>query len=297
MVDVLGKLQKCSFKEIEFPVESIDFGFGHETSEHKFVFRDDPLQASLGRKSMTWRITIPMSENIAKGGWQNLYTETFPELLNACRNKEPGIFEAPDLGAFRAICVNFSYKLDPGGMRDGVRVEAEFVHAPEDTDAQTDIVLMLPTLENVVSLAGALDRVVDKVDWKQEEPPEPTQDPFTALTSIGDQISNARNKTKGKLDNLAYKIDKMNKSIDKLTSAKNWSVKQQATSLKAAAMGTKESLGGAGKTIREHLTTAPMSPLVLASTLKMTFAQFLKLNGELARMVTIPANTTVRYTE
>ena len=104
MTDILKSLQRASWREIEFPVMQVrDFGFQHDQAQHRYLFLDAQLIESLGRKNPTYKYIIPFREDIAKGPWANLFTQVYPDFLDACQDSSRGVLVDPAHGALPAV--------------------------------------------------------------------------------------------------------------------------------------------------------------------------------------------------
>lgn len=297
MVDVLKKLQTISFRGIKFPVEMDDYAFQHEHAQHKFIFRDDPVQQPLGRRAKTWRYTAVLSENLQSGEWygSRLFSETYPRLHKAMDNKEPGILITAAEGEFRVVPANFRRAFNPREMRDGCRVELEFTYAP-DFSTEEIVEIKGVSINELSNQAGLLDDSLNGVDFPETEPfPEPTVDPFGYIASVGDQISANRDKIKGKLDDVAYRIDKVNSSIDRVGNVDNWSIKRQTNQLYLSVWDTKETLELQGRRIESKFTTEKKSVPQTAQENNMEQQEFLDMNPHVARMIYIPAGTKIKF--
>ena len=279
MTDVFKNFQKASFRGIEFPVANAEIGFSHESAEHKYIFRDDSLIEPLGRRNLTFRYDIPFAENFPRGEWSNLYTSVFGEFLNACRNKKPGVLETNDIGAFRAVCASFSYTIDPASFRSGVMVRVEFVHAPEASDIEAEIAF--GSLASVENIAGALDRAVQAVGWKEEEPPEPFRDPISSITAAADSINRQSDRVASKFDQISDRLDRMNKSLNRVADVKNWSVFRANQRLQDALIRTKKEHEARQRKIAEFANDAPRMAGDIAAQHGMTLAELLRLNPRL----------------
>lgn len=295
MTDVLKGLQTASWRGLEFPIVSGEYGFTHEQVEQKYTFKDEALIESQGRKNQTFKYVIPFSENIAKGPFKSLYVEAFPKFLNSCLDRSAGILETPDLGAFQAKCVEFTFSLDPDVHRDGVWATISWIHAPAQDDYVTDLAFLPPTLENVVSEAGALDQLLVGVNWQQEPVPEPTTDVFGAITGTLDQLNRNVNKIAATIQKGAFKLNKMNDSLDRLSDTRNSPVKRAVLNLQHSLLRTSRNLGRTDKRIRKHVTSDAIGLTVLASQLQVTVADILTLNPDLAKRPRVAANTVVKY--
>lgn len=302
MVDVLTNLQKASYKGISFPIGTLDFGFSQEQAEHKFIFRDEALIQQLGRKNKTWRLEIPFLENLGTfmPDYKNLYSKSFAPFIVACQDRTPGILTLPDVGSVRAACVSLQYTLSSNN-RDGVIVKVEFISAPTANDQA--VVPNIPSISAIAVQATKLDTEVAKTNFNPptshasvpQNKPTSFSDPFTAVSSAADQLSNSRNKSVARIEDTTYRINKMNDSLDRIADPKNWSVKRQANDLKNALNRTAINSDSNGKRLKQAFVNRPTPSNVMASKLKMNLADFYRLNPELSRSPTIPANTVVRY--
>lgn len=295
MTDVLRNLPSHSFKGIAFPVVQSDFGFSLEIAERKFLFKNDPLPQNLGRKSRTFRYTACFSEDIVRGPYSHLFSQTYSQFQKACADGVTGELLDAVEGVFQAKCSSFSYGVNPSEHRDGIWVEVEFVHDPGEAD-ETEQQATVYTLSQTSDQAGALDNLAAKVDWKQEIPPKPFKDPFTAISSAANQINTNISQTAAKLDSVAFKINKMNASLEKLADVKNYPVIRSSNNLKFAVNRTKANLTANGKIVRNLTTSAPVTLSVLAAELKMPIKELLSLNPTLSNSPLVPANTKVKYT-
>jgi hypothetical protein len=301
LVDVLSKLQPASFKGIGFPCSSLDFGFSQEQAEHKFIFRDEALIQKLGRKNKTWRLEIPFRENLFfLPGYEHLYSKTFPDFLVACQDGSPGELVTPDVGTVRAACVSFSYTIDPT-KRDGVDVHVEFISAPLANDQ--GLVANIPTVEAIAVQAKRLDTAVAATDFNPpkshasvpQDRPTGFSDPFSAVTSAADQLSNSRRKSLARIDDTTYRINKMNDSLDRIGDPKNWLLKREANDLINALTRARAHSDSGGKRIRQAFIDRSTPVNVVASKYKMTLPDFYRLNPEFSTQPTVPANSIVRY--
>lgn len=299
MPDVFAQLDDASFKGVGFPIGTADFGFQHETAQHKFIFRDEALIQQLGRTNNTWRWMIPLFDNLRietnNSVYEFLYSAVFPELLAACQDREPGILVTPDLGQVRAACVSFSYVMDPT-MRDGVYVTLELIASPEDAD--TLLIANIPTIETVSSEAADLDDQVAElpdddafIEFKEGS----FQDPLVALRSPFDQLSKSRDKVFAQFEGTTRKIDNLINSIDRAGNPQNWTARRQANNLKNSLTKARKNSDSQGRKIRSVYLRQTYTPNGLAATLNTSLADLYKLNPGLSRSPTIPRNIAVRY--
>lgn len=295
MTDILGQLQRASWRQIEFPVMGTrDFGFQHEQAEHRYLFIDVQLIESIGRKNPTYKYVIPFREDIAKGGWKNLYTVVYPDFLDACLDRTRDVLVDPAHGALPAKCVSLREMLDVG-KRDGVTVEAEFIRAPREGDILEDPGATIRTLEGARDSAGAFDREITKIPFTQKVPPEPTISPLDAVSLVTNQAEVAVNKVTASIADAAFRIDKASASITSLRNATYQPALQQAARLRAALLNFEDTTDPTGvRPLRRITTRADMTISALAAKLGMSIQDLVRLNPILARTPLVRAGTDIR---
>jgi prophage DNA circulation protein len=295
MTDILGQLQRASWRQIEFPVMGVrDFGFQHEHAEHRFVFRDQTLIESLGRKNPTYKFSIPFREDIAKGPWFNLYTKVYPDFLDACQDRTRGILVDPAHGALPAKCVSFRESLAVG-KRDGVDVEVEFIRAPNEGDRIEDLGTHIRTLEGARGSAGAFDRQIKKIPFKQYVPPEPTINPLDAVSAVTSQVEVSASKVSASFADAAFRVEKATASIERLKDPQNQPALQQAARLRSALLKFEEETDPLGvQPLRRISTKSDQTVSAAARKLGMSIQDLVRLNPWLARTPLVRAGSDLR---
>ena len=134
-MDVFRDLPRLTWRGIEVPVAARTVSFDQEIVRHKYAYRDDELVESLGRRNWRFEYTVPFRQDITKGPYVNLFIETYPKFLRACRDRAEGELVDPVLGTFVVRCEQVSTTSDVN-RRDGDDVQVVFVHSPavEDVD-------------------------------------------------------------------------------------------------------------------------------------------------------------------
>lgn len=257
------------------------------------MFQDNELVEALGRQSPTYSYTIPFREDIVAGRWKNLFTEVYPEFLEACLDHTSGVLEDPVHGSVLVKCVSLRETVDVN-RRDGVDVQAEFVLAPEFEDIQGDLGTQIRTLQGASDQAGLFDREAKKVDWHQEEPPEPTQDIFDTISSATNQIEAIGNKLTAGLADVAFRMEKATASIDRLKNPKLAPLRAQARRVQIASLDLQEKAQEPPKPTRVLETAADITLLALAGVHGLALRDFLLLNPVLASYRLVPRGTKVK---
>jgi hypothetical protein len=293
MTDILRDLRRASWRELEFPVIAREFGFQHEQQEVRYLFRDLQLVESLGRKNPTYRYTIPFREDIARGPWRNLFTIVYPQFLAACLDRTRDSLVDPVHGGVPAKCVSLRELLTVG-KRDGIDVEAEFIHAPAESEFAT-VAAQIRGIEGARGMAGALDREITKIPFRQELPPEPTISPLDAVSSVTSQVEVGVNRVAASFGDAAFRIEKATDSIKRLKDPANQPVLQQAARLRNALLDFEETVDPIGARPLRRITNTVDRPIsALAALLGMTVQELVRLNPTLARSPAVRAGASLR---
>lgn len=291
-LDVKSTLIAFSFRGIQVPCISTRYGFSQEAASQKYLFKDEGLIQSLGRTNQTFSYELLFDQAVAIPGYEDLFVSTLAEFIDACKDSSAGVLEDPIHGALPAKCASLSYVND-SIQRSGIVVSAEFIHAPADTTSTNPTEIITPL--GVSSAAGAFDNLAAKVDWQQEPSPEPTVDILDALTILPNAIDMNINKVAAGMERIRAKMDKVQRSLERVGDVKNWAVWRASQNLKAAAIQTQRNLGADGKLVRQYITKQETTFTGLTKILKNSTQDLLRLNPRLARRTTILANTVVRY--
>jgi LysM repeat protein len=305
VTDIIISLQRASWREIEFPVSSREYGFQHEQAQHRFIFRDDQLIESLGRQNPTYRYTIPFREDLAVPPWggAHLFTRVYPDFLDACVDKSRGVLTDPAHGSRACKCVSFREILDVN-RRDGVDVEVEFIVSPAEVDFSDPLgVQVIRTLQGAADEARRFDSAASKIsdaDLKKLEklrlgPPEATVNPLDFVSSVGNQVEVAGGKVSAALADAAFRVEKSTDTIDRLKNPNLAQTRRQARRLQEALLAFEESTDPTGtRPLRKVTNTANRTVSEVARLLGMTTQELIRLNPHLARSPLVKANTEIR---
>jgi len=307
--DALKKLGPLSWRGIQVPIVSRKVDFSQSVARQKFSYRDNSFIESLGAENFSFGYTIPFREDITRGPYDaNLFSVTLPAFIAACRDSSAGELHDPVLGNFRCKCVSFSSSLDTN-KRDGVDVEVGFVYAPRINEVEK-LPSQVASTSAIFAQVTDLDGNIDKGDWEQEsvesltgelvrtgvfEPPEPFADLFGQIDGFGRQIERFGNKIDAKLNNVLFKLEKMEETISVLEDPTNWPILKSSRRIRANIESTKERIANPGKAVFRMLTKTYQSVGNLASALGMPVDQLLRLNPALSKNPLVPPETTVNY--
>lgn len=287
MTNVLKQLQRPSWREIEFPVSHRDYGFRQAQASHRFIFVDNQLIESLGRDSPTYRYTIPFREDVTGGGWTNLFTVVYPDFLAACQDRSRGVLTDPLHGSLPAKCVSLAEILDIN-RTDGIEVEAEFIHAPTETDFVNNLGTVIRTLEGAKAYAMRFDAQVAAVDFPIREAPEPTVNPLDLPATLSSQADVASNRVTAAFGDSALRAERAAASIDRLRNPSLAPQAQQARRLQESLLALEDRIDPTGaRPLRKVTTTSGRTVSALARLLNIPLRELLRLNPALSR----PENT------
>jgi len=321
--DALKKLGPLSWRGIKVPIVSRKVDFSQSLARQKFGYRDNAFIESLGAENFS-SYTIPFRQGIVRGPYDpNLFSVTLPAFIVACRDSTAGELHDPVLGNFRCKCTSFSSSLDMN-KRDGVDVDVAFVYAPE-IDEVEKLPSKVASTSAIFAQLSNLDGDIDKGDWGQQVgaassaelvetaevvvesitgelvrtgvfgPPEPFADLFGQIDGFGRQIERFGNKIDAKLNNVLFKLEKMEETISVLEEPANWPILKSSRRIRANIESTKERLANPGRAIFTMLTKSYQSIGNLASAVGMPVDRFLRLNPSLSKHPLVPPNTAVNY--
>lgn len=282
-----------SYKGVMFPVTSWEVGFSQDLGEHKFLFKDERYIQPQGRTNVTWRATIPFSQNHPTDrGFKDLFIKTFPEFFAACADGEPGPLVTPDLGEFRVACASLSYRITPD-MQDGVMVEASWIRAPEIDDFATEIAINPAVTIGILQLQQDYDTVFPP--GSPEAPIPPLVDIFTLIRSFNDQILLQRDRILGKWDGALFALRRMENSIEKTGDVANWGIQDRLRRTQLEVHRAMRAVGGDGNQPYRKRLISDTSIDELAAQMNVSVESLWALNPELSQSPIVPASTTVQF--
>lgn len=296
MTDVFKELSHFSWRGQKYPLTARSASFQQEDVRHRFQFKDGEWIEATGTKNWTFSYTIPFREDIATGPYRNLFTRSFAAFVRDCRNRAIGELFDPVLGRFNARCVSFSDSSDVN-KRDGDDVQVEFIHTPDFDDVEsTESISNTGGVYNVQGLtsdAEQLDQEVTKVNWEQEEPPQPLVNPISAISGIGRQVEQQGNKYSAALDDTASRAEELDNTIDRLENPQVWPLKRSARRTRDSAILLKERSKDPQRKVVQVVQRYASTISEVAAQLGMTVQELLQINPLLARSPQIQAGTPV----
>jgi hypothetical protein len=276
-----------TWRGVRYPVTARSASFSHDSVRHSIQYQNGTFVEQLGAREWTFTYTIPMREDIARGPFANLFTLGLPILARDCRNREAGELIDPILGPFKCVPTSFTDDSDPN-RRDGTDVRVEFLHSP-DLD-ETPEIKSPGNLGAIVADAGQLDVAVQAADWQQEPSPEGMTDILSAINGVMRQGPSFVDRGTASLHDLAFKLEKIAATADKVQSPQSWGVRAAARRTRSAAVNLANRANTNPITI---VTRYAKTVSAVAAEAGMTVADLLKANPALARSPIVPKGTTV----
>lgn len=293
MTDALKILPRFSFRGIEVPITGVRTAtFSHAEARHTFLYRDNEIVESTGARNWTFSYTFPMRQDISAGPYKNLYSVILPQLVAACRDRTAGELVDPELGLFMCKPTQLTSEIDVT-KRDGSDLRVEFIHSPELEEVDLEVVGFLDA-GSLASEGGALDEQIALVDWGQEEPPEPSADIFSAIDGIGRQFEHAGNQLSNKLDDAAFRLEKIEATVDRLENPKVWPLKRSSRRLREAVLRIKNRGNDPVRRIITVTQNYEKSISEVAAEHGMGVGELLALNPTIARAPRVAINASVR---
>jgi hypothetical protein len=296
MSDVFKDAQIAQFRSVQFPIASWEATFSHDTVEHGLQYRDNKLIEITGGKNLTFNYTIPFRADIAKGPYPNLFRVSFPLFWQVFQDKSRGELVDPIFGVRQGVPGQITFTADPN-RRDGIDAQVSFIEQPDlAEEGEVDTV---PTPASVTSDARRLDDEVEAIDWEQEEPPEATADPLSAIAGAGAQINQSAGRVAAQLHNTAARCEKVEDQAEELEDPETTAqVIRGARRVNVSSRRLADRAQNPGRTIRKIETNAWRSHTELAREFGMTVEELLDINPDLALTPSVPPGTEVnRYAD
>lgn len=291
MADYLSLLPPLLWRGLNYPVSARSVSFSHDNARHKFQYRDGELIEQTGAQALTFSYTIPMRDGIATGPYKDLVTKGLPLLFEDCQNRARGPLQDPFYGQF--MCVPASYRDDTDvTRRDGTDIQVEFVRSLES--GETDALPDFPTLNGLVSEAGALEKALSQTSFKQEASADGSNDLLTQLTGLGGQIQQQGQSVSARLEGLADKMKRLDEQIDRTEDPSKWGLQQSARNVREAALRLKAKGDNPGERILTVTKNSARTITEICAESLMSLPDFLRLNPDLVRSPLIPPGTPIR---
>lgn len=279
------------WRGIAYPVIARSVSFAHEGAPTRIQYRDGEFIEQTGARSPTFTYTIAMREDVAIKQYESLFTEGLPILFRDIRDRTRAILDDPVLGSFACVPQTFDDDTDVN-KRDGTDIRVSFVHSPDIAGQFAEEAA--PTIQGLVTDAGALNADISRVDWTQTGSPMPEIDAFDAVTGFGAQLEANAGKVQSSLEHMAFQLEKVETQAQRLENPDGLQIQRTARRHRAIA---KKLSTRASNPHRQVITVASRYQKTISSVAAeagMSVKELLELNPSLARFPAIPPNTPVR---
>jgi prophage DNA circulation protein len=307
--ELFSKLNGCSWRGISFPLVSLSTSVQQDLVQHKYPGVDGANVESTGRAPLEFHARIPFRNGIVAGpnedwGVFPLYPNTFRAFLAAMANGATGELVHPALGSVQCKAMRAEAVLN-GERRDGMDVDASWV---ETTDASDRNATLFSEAPAAVAKTAAATLDANNAITKDQFAAllaragaglpayEPTfADSMRQITSVTDQAGLLSRRAFGRIDAVAYRVNTLGDSVDRMNSSLMWPLAQDVNRVRAAIADLKRYIATSGKAIQFYVVQADTT---LANVARMTGASIdtlAKLNPLAVAEAVLKSGTIVRY--
>lgn len=295
MTDQLALLPTFSWRGVTYPVAERSVSFTHENVQHKLQRRNLDLVEQTGAHNFVLTYSIPMREDLNKGPYVNLFTEGLQRLLDDCRNKEAGDLWDPIYGLLRCVPTSYDDNSDVN-KRDGTDIKVEFLHSPESAD---DDIAVTPTGSAVSQDSREFEAEVQAFEVAANEADE--IDPVTSikLTDLLTQTSafgrialNTPNEILGEMNKITLLAKDIEETLEDATAPDVQVVRNRARNIRDRAYQVLQNSAQINPVRTSYVTTAK-SVTSLAAEFKVSVAELLRANPQMATRPLVQPGTTI----
>lgn len=297
--DLFAQLREWKWRDVSFPATKFRFRLRQDLVQHKYPDRDGAHIEGVGRAPYEFSCSIPFLNGVTPGKAETfgvLYPTTFRQFLVAMADRSDGTLQHPELGLITAKPESIEVDWE-SGRRDGVMVEASWIESTDDPLESTAFVASSSPI--TTATLGSQDLDAQIVQITPPPPPDPAFQPtfataMRALQAVSDSITMTDQSIVGKIDQLTYRAQAFNASLDQARSCLNWPVRQSIQRVIAGTLAMKGNLATQNKQIAKYVVPFDGTIGLVAMSSGSTVADLLVLNPDLAFNAVVPANTVVR---
>ena len=292
MTDVLAGLQKLRVDGIILPILSRRVMFQTEQARHKLQFRNDEIVEPLGSRNWMFEYTIPFREDIAKGGYKNLFTQVLPTFLATCRRAALETIDIidPVLGRYPVTCVSAEERTD-NNRRDGTDVTVQYVWVP-DPKAQVPRADFSTIISDTYAFEKQNDFVIRDV---RQGAREALSNPLNAIKGLIRQAGTRAAQVDAAVSNVITQVVEIEEALDDAADVRLEATRRAARNLRDKAEKYRSEIVN-GPAVAIFVTDAATSIGSLAFKLGNSPSRLMELNPRFAILAPlIPKNTVVRY--
>jgi len=193
--------------------------------------------------------------------------------------------------------------------KDGVDVDVMFIHSPDEDSINdpAELAIDLSTVDGAVAMQGLFDKEAGKLDAETKKKLEALNkgsefgkvNPIDAVTGAFNQIELAGNKFGASVGDIAFKMEKLERSVGFIKDPKRQVFRTSARRLELAARNLAlvpfTGSGSKSKRVRTTVVQTDIGKLALAGNLGLSLDDLLKLNPLIARQTVVKQGTQVFY--
>lgn len=323
--DILSQLRGCSWTvdqvTVSFPVTEMKMSFSHDQKQHKFWRVDGARIENNGRNPLMFKARIPFSNHVSPGKNESfttgdLYPNAFRAFVNTTAVGTTGTLIHPEFGPVQCkvegeVDINWSPNL-----RDGATVDVTWIETRDDDSASA--LINVSPVQGVQTRAADLDRQLAQTVLPQDPVFTPSfEDQMNSIAGIADQISLQSQRVVGKIDEIGYRLNKIDTAINNIaipprTSVKSiinpdpaaankalsvlyWPIRATVNNMQNGLTDLKQKILESGKTIVLYRVPRTSTLALVSITTKANLKDLMNLNPDLVRAPYISTGTTVRY--
>mgnify|MGYP001015545955 FL=1 len=300
MTDLLSRLLEFKWKDIAFPIESMEVELGHKLPGHEAWMRNGVDHEDTGRDSLRFTAEIPFYNTIFPGeseSWSILYPNQYRLFLNAAAIGGEGTLQHPELGPIQCKLKSCKTKYD-GNKRGGCMVSAEWVETIDLSAEQNLTIGDTSPVAEVRLAAASLDIQYPNVrDLVPKMPKHITSliDVMNAFSAIGDQVQLFAGRQAGMLDTLDYAGKRLLRSMTLLDDVEKIGQKRVAIQMRQGVYDLKRDLKNKGGKVVTYRVPGRTTLAGLAQSLQVDMGAIVELNPRIVAKPVVYENTVVRY--
>lgn len=290
--DVLAKMLRAKFRDVEFFTSGFSFSFEHTHVPHLYPDRDAGFIESTGRNPARYSFqAFFRNGNLIAEEAQ--YPLAWRKMAAAMADRSVGELLHPELGPVKVKAVSMATTWD-GTKRDGSDVQLEFV---ETTDKEDELAALFDqsAAYAVEFEAGQLDKVSTVANMAKDKP-----ETYPSLLGSIKQLTGTIASAKASLGNVAAlvesyanAIDDLAQAVDSLDDVSLAPVLEQLRRLHAGVLDLTEAARPKGRPVTLVMVRANAPMSAVAGAFSNSLEDFLTLNPALGSKTSLPAGEAV----
>ena len=291
-IDVLGVLPHGMWREIIFPIVDRSVRFAHEGTDHQIIYRNGVAVEMTGAGARVITYTIPFRSGVTKGPYGDMFSKLLQFWHSYHDDRSPGPLYDPVYGELNCVPQEWDETSDPN-RRDGVDVRVSF---KEDTPPDGAAEPADPSFEAIKGAAVRLDDALEKTPWGKQVNSDATESNiFSSVAGVIQRTNASANRLKAKLSEVTMRVKEVEDAAaaaeKTMTSGAGFLRQEARTMRRGMYRVTQAPRADLTKRVRKRVRAVPSTITAEAQRAGMTVQEFIDLNPELAKSLTIPANT------